>query len=172
MTRIAEQEARMTQSPALEVTIPSEREVRIVRTFNARRELVFRAWTEPDLVKRWIAGPEGWSVTKSEGDVRAGGNYRIEWSGPDGASMGMDGTYREIDPPTRIVSVESFDEAWYPGDALVTTLFAEDTPEQTTVTMTILYESTTARDTAVASGMTEGMAMTYGSLDRLLTEIG
>ena len=162
----------MTHSAALEVTTPGEREVRVVRTFNARRELVFRAWAQPDLVKRWMAGPEGWSITRSEGDVRPGGNYRVEWSGPDGAFMGMDGTYREMDPPARIVSVETFDEAWYPGDAVVTTIFIEDSPEKTTVTMTILYESTAARDTAIASGMTEGMAMTYESLDRLLAEIG
>src|SRR5688500_3673386 len=92
----------------VEVTTPTDREVQVVREFNAPRELVFRAWTEPDLIKQWMAGPGGWSVTKSEGDPRPGGTYRLEWSGPDGAFMGMNGTYREISPPDRIVSVEAF----------------------------------------------------------------
>ena len=162
----------MTDSPALQVTTPSDREVRVIRTFSARRELVFRAWTEPNLVKRWLAGPEGWSITKSEGDPRPGGTYRLEWSGTDNAFMGMTGTYREIEPPSRIVSVEAFDEAWHPGEATVTTEFLADGPNETTVVMTILYESKEARDIAVATGMTDGMTITYESLDRFLTEIG
>ena len=162
----------MTQTPALEVTTPSEREVCVVRSFNARRELVFRAWTEPDLVKRWMAGPEGWSVTKSEADAHPGGTYRVEWSGPDNAFMGMTGTYREIVPPERLVSSEVFDDEWYSGEAIVTTIFTADAPDRTTVTMTILFESKESRDAAVATGMTDGMSMTYQSLDRLLAELG
>ena len=162
----------MTNLPTIDVSTPSDREVRVVRAFNAPRALVFRAWTEPDLVKRWMAGPEGWSVTKSEGDPRPGGSYRIEWNGPDSAFMAMTGTYREIDPPERIVSVEVFDEAWHPGEAVTTIIFSEDDPGETTVTMTILYESKEARDAAVATGMTDGMTVTYESLDRLLAEIG
>ena len=162
----------MTNLPTIDVSTPSDREVRIVRAFNAPRALVFRAWTEPDLVKRWMAGPEGWSVTKSEGDPRPGGSYRIEWSGPDSAFMAMTGTYREIEPPERIVSVEAFDEAWHPGEAVTTITFSEDDPGETTVVMTILYESKEARDIAIATGMTDGMTVTYESLDRLLAEIG
>ncbi len=162
----------MTNLRALDVSTPSDREVRVVRTFNAPRALVFRAWTEPNLVKRWMAGPEGWSITKSEGDPRPGGTYRIEWSGPDNAFMAMTGTYREIEPPERIVNVEAFNEAWHPGEAVTTIVFNEDDPGETTVTMTILYESKEARDAAVATGMTDGMTVTYESLDRLLTEIG
>ena len=162
----------MTNRVTVEVTTPSDREVRVVRRFNAPRELVFRAWTAPDLVKRWLGGPEGWSVTKSEGDPRPGGAYRLEWSGPDGAFMGMSGTYREVSPPDRLVSVEAFDEAWHPGEAVTTIVFTEHEPGKTTVTMTILYESKEARDAAVATGMTEGMTATYESLDLLLAEIG
>jgi uncharacterized protein YndB with AHSA1/START domain len=162
----------MTNPAILEVTTPSDREVRVVRSFHASRALVFRAWTEPELVKRWLAGPDGWSITKSEGDPRPGGSFRLEWSGPDGAFMGITGTYREIDAPKRIVSTETFDEAWHPGEAVTTTVFTEDAPEQTTVTMTILYESKEARDIAAATGMTDGMAITYERLDRLLAEIG
>jgi uncharacterized protein YndB with AHSA1/START domain len=96
----------------------------------------------------------------------------LEWSGPDGAFMGMTGTYREVSPPRRLVSVESFDEAWHPGEAVSTVVFEEHDAGSTTVTMTILFESREARDIAVATGMTDGMAMTYENLDRLLAEIG
>jgi uncharacterized protein YndB with AHSA1/START domain len=162
----------MTNPATVEVTTPSDREVRVVRRFNAPRDLVFRAWTEPDLLKRWMSGPDGWAVTKSEGEPRPGGTYRLEWSGPDGAFMGMTGTYREVSPPRRLVSVESFDEAWHPGEAVSTVVFEEHDAGSTTVTMTILFESREARDIAVATGMTDGMAMTYENLDRLLAEIG
>jgi uncharacterized protein YndB with AHSA1/START domain len=161
-------------SPAIEVTTPSDREVRVVRRFNAPRELVFRAWTDSALLKRWYSGAEGWegwSVTKSEGDHRTGGSYRLEWSGPDGAFMGMTATYREVTPPERLVTIEVFDEAWHPGEAVTTIEFTEPEPGKTTVTMTVLYESREARDIAVATGMTDGMAATYESLDRLLAEI-
>ena len=152
----------------VQVTTPSEREVQVVREFNAPRELVFRAWTDPELLKRWMAGPEGWSVTKSEGDPRPGGTYRLEWTGPEGAFMGMTGTYREISPPDRLVSVEVFDEAWHPGESLSTVTFSEDEPGVTTMTMVILFESKEARDIAAATGMTEGMTMTYEQLDKFL----
>ena len=82
-----------------EVTTPTDFEVRVVREFNAPRELVFRAWTDPNLIARWMSGAEGWLVTRSEGDPRVGGTSRIEWSGPDGAFMAMTVHYREIVPP-------------------------------------------------------------------------
>ena len=155
------------------VATPSDAEVQVVREFNAPRELVFRAWTEPELVKRWLNGPEGWAVTKSEADgpPRPGGTYRIEWSHADGGFMAMTGTYREVSPPDRLVSVEAFDEAWHPGEAVTTIAFTEEEPGITTMTMTIVYESKEARDAAVATGMTDGMGYTFEALDRLLAEI-
>jgi uncharacterized protein YndB with AHSA1/START domain len=154
------------------VTTPSDREVQVVRDFNAPKELVFRAWTQPDLLQRWMAGPDGWTVTKSEGDPRQGGTYRLEWSGRDGEFMAMTGTYVEFSPPDRIVTTEVFDEAWHPGEAITTIVFTEEEPGVTTATMTILFESKEARDIATATGMTDGMTMTYEALDRLLAEIG
>jgi uncharacterized protein YndB with AHSA1/START domain len=118
-----------------------------------------------------MGGMEGWQVTKSEGDPRPGGNYRIEWSGPDGAFMAMTVTFRELVPPERIVTVEVFDEAWHPGEAVTTLVLTEEEPGVTTATMTIVYESKEARDIAVATGMTDGMAITYEAFDRLLAEL-
>ena len=153
------------------VTTPSDTEIQVVREFNAPRELVFRAWTEPDLVKRWMSGYPGWEVTKSEGDPRPGGKYRLEWSGPDGAFMAMTVTYREFVPPERLVTLEVFDEAWHPGEAVTTLVFTEEEPGVTTATMTVVYESKEARDIAVATGMTDGMAYTYEALDAFLEEM-
>jgi uncharacterized protein YndB with AHSA1/START domain len=150
------------------VTTPSDTEVQVVREFNAPRELVFRAWTDPDLLRRWMGGLPGWSVTKSEGDPRPGGRHRIEWTGPDGAFMGMTVTYREFVPPERLVTVEEFDEAWHPGEAVTTLVFTEEEPGVTVATMTIVYESKEARDIAVATGMTDGMAVSYEQLDAFL----
>lgn len=155
----------------VEVSTPSDREVQVVREFNAPRELVFRAWTEPQLLARWMSGYPGWNVTKSEGDPRAGGQQRIEWTGPEGAFMAMTVTYREFVPPERLVTIEVFDEAWHPGEAVTTIVFTEEVTGVTTVTMTIVYDSREARDIAVSTGMTEGMAFTYEALDRLLAEL-
>jgi uncharacterized protein YndB with AHSA1/START domain len=152
------------------VTTPSDREVQVVREFNAPRELVFRAWTDPNLIQRWMNGPEGWKA-KAEGEASVGGTSRIEWSGPDGAFMAMTVHYREIVPPERLVTIEVFDEAWHPGEAVTTLIFTEEEPGVTTATMTILYESKEARDAAVATGMTDGMAISYAALDRLLAEL-
>jgi len=155
------------------VTTPSDFEVQVVREFNAPRELVFRAWTDPDLVKRWMAGYEGWEVTKSEADgpPRPGGTFRIEWSHKDGSFMAMTGTYREVSPPERIVDVEVFDEAWHPGEAVNTIVFLEEEPGVTTVTLTTRFDTKEARDIAVATGMTDGMGVSYEVLDRVLAEL-
>lgn len=153
------------------VTTPSDTEVQVVREFNAPRELVFRAWTDPALLARWMGGLEGWKVTKSEGDPRPGGSHRIEWSGPDRAFMAMTVTYREFVPPERLVTIEVFDEAWHPGEAITTLVLTEEEPGVTVATMTIVYESKEARDIAVATGMTDGMAISYEAFDRLLVEL-
>jgi uncharacterized protein YndB with AHSA1/START domain len=152
------------------VTTPSDTEVQVVREFNAPRELVFRAWTDPSLIQRWMNGPEGWK-SKAEGEARVGGTSRLEWSGPDGASMAMTVHYREVVPPERLVTVEVFDEAWHPGEAVTTLVFTEEEPGITVATMTIVYESKEARDIAVATGMTDGMAMSYEAFDQLLAEL-
>ena len=76
------------------------------------RQLVFDAFTKPELLKRWF-GPRGWSLAVCEVDLRVGGGFRFVLRGPDGKQMGMRGVYREIVPPERSVHMESFDD--YPG---------------------------------------------------------
>jgi uncharacterized protein YndB with AHSA1/START domain len=153
---------------SFKVSTPSDREIQVTRDFDALRRWVFDAFTKPELVRRWLLGPPGWTMPLCEIDLRVGGAYRYVWrSDKDGAQMAMGGEFREVIPLERLVATESFDDAWYPGEALDTTVFVE-TRGLTTVTITILYESQEARDTARRSGMEHGMAAGYDRLESLL----
>src|ERR1700736_5844957 len=153
---------------SFKVSTPNDREVQIVRDFQAPRALLFDAFTKPELVRRWLLGPDGWTMPVCEIDFRAGGAYRYVWKNErNGNQMGLSGTFREVARPERIVATEKFDESWYPGEALNTTMF-EDRGEPTRVTVIVLYESKEARDTATRSGMERGMAAGYTRLEHLL----
>jgi uncharacterized protein YndB with AHSA1/START domain len=157
----------MTDAGKLKLTTPSDLEIAMTRSFDAPRRLVWDAFTKPELVKRWLYGPEKWKLERCELDVRIGGALRYEWHGPDGAVMGLSGVYREVAPPERTVHTEIFDEDWTGGETLVTTTFIEE-DGTTTVVMTVLYASQEARDGALATPMAEGMEMGYVRLDGLL----
>jgi uncharacterized protein YndB with AHSA1/START domain len=158
-----------------QVTLPSEREVQVARSFRAPRTLVYRAYTEPQLVRRWLLGPPGWSMPVCEMDVRVGGRFRWRWrSDENGSEFGFSGTFRELEPSSKIVHTEVYDPGTigvgYPGaEALVTASFTED-GGVTTVTTLIDFGSKQARDNAVKTGMTDGMEQSYELLDKLLGE--
>ncbi len=154
----------------LKVTTPGDREIAMARTFDAPRELVFKAWTTPDLLKRWLYGPEDWRLMDCEIDLKAGGAIRWVWRHQDGGSMGLRGVYREIAPPDKLVFTEIFDDNWTGGETLVTLTFVENAGK-TTVTQSILYVSKAARDGALKSGMEEGMAVGYDRLEKLLPSL-
>lgn len=152
----------------LQVTTPSEREIVMTRVFAAPRHLVFDAHTKPELLRRWLLGPPGWSMPVCEVDLRIGGRYRYVWRHDrDGTIMGMGGVYREIVAPERLVSTERFDEAWYPGEGLGTLVLVER-GGRTTLTHTMLYESREARDAIMKSGMEKGVMASYDRLAELL----
>ena len=159
-----------------QVTLPSDREVKVVRSLRAPRALVYRAFTEPDLVRRWMLGPPGWTMPVCEMDVRVGGRYRWRWRSNEGnQEFGFAGAFREVQPPSRLVHTEGYDPGTvggpYPGEpAVVTTTFVEDDGVTTTVTTMIDFGSKEARDAAMSTGMTSGMEQSYQLLDRLLTE--
>ncbi|HET8644415.1 MAG TPA: SRPBCC family protein [Vicinamibacteria bacterium] len=158
----------MTKNATLQVTAPGEREIAMTRVFDAPRHLVFEAFTRPELVKRWLLGPDGWEMTVCEIDLRPGGAYRYVWRHTrNGNQMGMGGVYREIVAPERIVSTEKFDEAWYPGEA-VGTLVLTEKDGRTTLTQTVLYESRAARDAVLQSPMEEGVVASYDRLAGVL----
>ena len=158
-----------------QVALPSEREVKVVRSFKAPRALVYRAWTEPELLRRWMLGPPGWSMPVCEMDVRVGGRYRWRWRSEDNASeIGFTGTFREVQPSSKIVHTEAYDPGTigggHPGeDAIVTVTFTE-AGGVTTVTTLIDFGSKEARDAAMATGMTDGMEQSYQLLDGLLND--
>ena len=161
----------MKNTGTLKVTTPTGREIAMTRLFDAPRSLVFDALTKPELLQRWFFGPPGWSLVVCEIDLKVGGAYRYVWRGPDGTDMGMRGVYRDIVPPARIVQTESFDESWYPGEAMVTTVLVEQ-GGKTTLTMTVLYESREARDAVLKTPMEHGVAAGYDRLAELLASLG
>ena len=153
----------------LRVTTRGDREIVMTRSLNAPRALVFDAFTKPELVRRWLLGPDGWSMPVCEIDLRVGGKYRYVWRHANGNEMGMGGVYREIVIPERIVSTEEFDQKWYPGEAVGTLVLTEQ-GGITTVTQTVMYESSATRDAVLKSPMESGVAAGYNRLEALLAE--
>jgi uncharacterized protein YndB with AHSA1/START domain len=151
----------------LKVAAGGEREIVMTRVFDAPRELVFDAWTRPELLKRWLYGPEEWPLAVCEIDPRVGGALRFVWRHRDGRNMGMSGVYREIARPERLVATEVWDEDWTGGEALVTMVFSEHAGK-TTFTQTVLYSSRAARDAVLKSPMEQGMAKSCDRLAELL----
>lgn len=154
----------------LKITTPSDRELAMTRVFDAPRSMVFDAWTRPELLKRWLGVFGGWTFVVCEVDLRVGGKYRYVWRGKDGNEMGMGGVFREIVPPERLVCTEKFDDSWYPGDAVDTTVFVEK-GGKTTVTTTVRYESKEARDGVLKSPMESGVVKSYDKLAELLASM-
>ena len=157
----------MKNAAKLQITTPSERELAMIRSFDAPRGLVWDAWTKPELLKQWLGVRGGWTFAVCEVDLKVGGKYRYVWRGPSGAEMGMGGVFREVAKPERLVATEKFDESWYEGDAMDTTTFVER-GGKTTVTTTVRYASKAVRDAVLKSPMESGVAESYNKLDEVL----
>lgn len=151
----------------LQVTTPSDCEIAMTRVFDAPRNLVFDAWTKPELLRQWLGVFGGWTFAVCEVDLKVGGAYRYVWCGKDGKEMGMGGVFREIVKPERIVATEKFDESWYEGDATDTTIFVEK-GGKTTVTTTVRYQSKQVRDAVLKSPMETGVSASYDHLAEIL----
>src|SRR5262252_3881994 len=130
-----------TTTEKAEVVLPSDREVKVRRSFRASRALVYRAYTERDLVRRWLLGPPGWSMPVCEMDVRVGGRYRWRWrSNKDGRQFGFTGTFREVAAPARLVHTETYDpgtvgDAHPESESIVTVTFTENSGITTVTTL-------------------------------------
>jgi uncharacterized protein YndB with AHSA1/START domain len=156
----------------VKITANGDRELVITREFNVGRQLIFEAFTKPELIKRWLLGPDGWTMPVCEVELRVGGKYRYVWRNEsNGTEMGMGGTYREIVVPERIVATEKFDESWYPGEAVGTILLRE-AGGKTIFTQTMVYESREARDAVLKSPMEHGVEASYNRLSDLLAAQG
>jgi len=152
----------------VKVTTPSDREIAVSRDFDAPPGVVFDFHTKPELVKKWLLGPPGWTMPVCEIDLRAGGKYHYVWRSDDGGTeFGVRGEFREIEKPHRIVNVETMDGV--PGEALCTlTLVQSGTG--TTLTLTMRFETQAHRDRALQSGMTDGMSASYDRLETFIAK--
>lgn len=144
-------------SRSAQVTLPTDEQILITREFDAPRDLVFKAWTTPELVKRWWTARRG-EATAAEIDLRAGGKWRYAMVTEDGTEVAFHGEYREVVPNERIVSTEVY-EGIPDGEAnatLNTATFAEK-DGRTLLTLLVEAPSKDVRDAIVASGMEDGL---------------
>ncbi|HKI98807.1 MAG TPA: SRPBCC family protein [bacterium] len=149
------------------VTTPSDREIRTERTFDAPRDLVWRAFTEPELLARWWGRGNPLVVERLE--VERGGHWRFVEHAPHG-TYGFEGRFREVTPPESLVMTFEWDGM--PGYVLVNTIGLEDLGDgRTRVVSTSLFHTTEERNGMLSGGMEEGLNQSYAALDQLLDTI-
>ena len=136
------------------VTLPTEKQIQITREFDAPRHLVWRAWTEPELIRRWWHANRG-EVTSIDVDLRVGGAWRYVMVAHGDFEVAFHGEYREIVEDERLVHTEVY-EGFPEGEALTSILF-EEAGGRTLVTMLVDHELAEHRDAHIASGMEDGM---------------
>jgi uncharacterized protein YndB with AHSA1/START domain len=147
------------------MTLPGEREIRVERVFDAPRERVFAAYTDPELVAQWW-GPRNSTTVVDEMDATTGGKWRFTMPNPDGGETGFRGVYREVLAPERIV--QTFEWEGMPGHVTVDTATFEDLGDRTRLVTTSIFHTPEERDGMLESGMESGMNETYDRLDELL----
>ena len=144
----------MTSSGTAVVTLPADTQILITREFDAPRRLVYKAWTTPELVKRWWSGDRG-VVTIADVDLRVGGAWRYVMTANGGFEVAFHGEYREIVPNERIVSTETY-EGMPDAEAINTITFTEE-DGRTTLTILVQHPNKESRDAHINSGMEGGM---------------
>ena len=154
----------MTSSGKAVVTLPTDTQILITRDFDAPRHLVYRAWTTPELIKRWWAGDHG-EVTSAEVDLRVGGTWRYVMTANEGFEVAFHGEYRDIVTDERIVSTEVF-EGMPDAPALSTNTFV-DSDGRTTLTILVEHSSQEHRDAHINSGMEGGMQESMDHLEEV-----
>ena len=144
----------VTSSGTAKVTLPKDEQILITREFDAPKHLVYKAWTTPELVKRWWSANRG-QVTIAEIDLRVGGMWRYVMVADGGVEVGFHGEYREIVPNERIVSTEVY-EGMPEGEAVDTLTFSE-ADGRTSLAILVQHTSKAHRDAHINSGMEAGM---------------
>ncbi len=147
------------------ITTPAEREIVSERVFDAPRDRVFAAYTDPELIPQWW-GPRETTTIVDKMEVTLGGAWRFVHRDEEGNETGFRGTYREVSPPERIV--QTFEWEGMPGHVIVETAVFEDLGNQTRVTATSLFHTTEERDGMLASGMERGLSESHDRLSELL----
>lgn len=157
----------MTNTPTEIRTPPGEPVIHIRRFFKAPPELVFRALTEPEYIRRWF-GPQRLEITVCEADLRVGGTWRVVQRAPDGMEFAFSGEFLELDPPRKRVGTFAWDGA--PDHVSTETLVCEPVEGGTVVTTTMVHDSVEARDMHVANGMEGGIIESHHRFDELLAD--
>jgi uncharacterized protein YndB with AHSA1/START domain len=160
--------AAVASSGTAVVTLPADTQILITREFSAPRHLVYRAWTTPELIRRWWSGDRG-QVTMAEVDLRPGGAWRYVMTANGGFEVAFHGEYREIVPGERIVSTEIF-EGMPDAEAVVPATFTEK-DGRTTLTMLVQHATREQRDAHINSGMEDGMQEAMDHLEQVATSL-
>lgn len=159
----------VTSSKRATVTLPSDEQILITREFDAPRHLVFKAYTTPDLVRRWFHANRG-EMTLCEIDLRVGGTWRYVMTAHGGFEVAFHGEYREIVPDERIVATDVFEGM--PGAVALTTLTLVEANGNTTLTLLVDHTCQEHRDMHIDSGMEEGMQESMDHLEQVARSIG
>jgi uncharacterized protein YndB with AHSA1/START domain len=144
----------MASSATATVTLPADEQILITREFDAPKELVWRAYTEPELVRRWWHANRG-EMTVCDIDLRVGGGWRYVMLTPDGVEVAFHGEYREVVPHERIVSTEVYEAV--PHAEAVDTVELAEADGRTTLTMLVQHQRREHRDMHIESGMEDGL---------------
>jgi uncharacterized protein YndB with AHSA1/START domain len=155
----------MTGKSRAAVTLPSETQIRVVREFDAPRRLVYKAWTTPELIRRWWSGDRG-QVTHAEVDLRVGGTWRYVMVSNEGHEVAFRGEFREIVPEQRIVSTEIYEAMAEAGATLNTATF-EEVGGRTQLTLIMDCPSQEVRDGIIGSGMEDGLQEALDHLEQV-----
>ena len=157
-----------TSSGTAVVTLPTDTQILITREFNAPGHLVYKAYTTPELIKRWWSGDRG-EVTLAEVDLRVGGRWRYVMKANGGFEVGFHGEYREIVPNERLVTTEIY-EGMPEGEAVVTHTFSEK-DGRTALTILMQLPSQADRDAVINSGMEGGMQESMDHLEQVAVSL-
>jgi uncharacterized protein YndB with AHSA1/START domain len=147
---------------------PGTNQVVITRTFDAPRELVYRCFTEPELITKWW-GPRRYTTTIETMEVRKGGLWRFVQHGPEGEEYGFWGVTHDLVAPERVV--QTFEFEGVPGHVAMETLVLEDLGGKTRMVQMSVFQSVADRDGMVASGMESGVVESHERLDELVKEL-
>jgi uncharacterized protein YndB with AHSA1/START domain len=158
----------MTDTPTEIITPPGEPVIITRRFFKAPPELVYRALTEPEYIRRWL-GPRRLETTVCEADLRVGGTWKLVHRAPDGTDFAFHGKFLELDPPRKRVGTFVYEGA--PEHVATETMVCEAVDGGTMLISTMVHDSVEARDMHVASGMEEGILDSYSRLDELVAEV-
>src|SRR5689334_10723245 len=155
-----------TTSGTAKVTLPADHQILITREFNAPKRLVWKAYTTPELIKRWWSGEKG-TVTSAEVDLRVGGKWRYVMTANPGFEVAFRGEYREIVPDDRLVNTEIFEGIPDPDDhAGLVTITLTEKDGRTFMEMLCEYRDRTDRDAVIESGMESGMQESMDALEK------